>query len=55
MAACSGSCLWISTSFFKFKKNKKLHGEALNFGPNHKKNYSVISLVKLMKKNWKDI
>tara|TARA_Y100000590_G_scaffold140338_1_gene160956 strand:- start:4712 stop:5812 length:1101 start_codon:yes stop_codon:yes gene_type:complete len=37
------------------KKNKKLHGEAFNFGPNHKKNYSVISLVKLMKKNWRDI
>tara|TARA_B110000438_G_scaffold302368_1_gene359834 strand:- start:231 stop:1331 length:1101 start_codon:yes stop_codon:yes gene_type:complete len=37
------------------KKNKKLHGEAFNFGPNHKKNYSVISLVKQMKKNWKDI
>ena len=29
--------------------------KAFNFGPNHKKNYSVISLVKLMKKNWKDI
>ena len=37
------------------KKNKKLHGEAFNFGPNHKKNYSVMSLVKLMRKNWKDI
>ena len=37
------------------KKNKNLHGEAFNFGPNNAKNYNVISLVKLMKKNWKKI
>ena len=35
------------------KKNKKLHGEAFNFGPNQNQNYSVISLVKLIKKSWK--
>tara|TARA_Y100001970_G_scaffold241393_1_gene304939 strand:+ start:841 stop:1935 length:1095 start_codon:yes stop_codon:yes gene_type:complete len=35
------------------KKNKKLHGEAFNFGPDHNKNYSVISLVSLIKKTWK--
>ena len=37
------------------QKNKKLHGEVFNFGPNNTKNYSVISLVKLMKKHWKKI
>jgi CDP-glucose 4,6-dehydratase len=37
------------------KENKKLHGEVFNFGPNHNKNYSVISLVKLIKKSWKQI
>lgn len=36
------------------KKNKKLHGEAFNFGPNNTKNYSVIFLVKLIKKYWKE-
>jgi CDP-glucose 4,6-dehydratase len=37
------------------KKNKKLHGEAFNFGPNNAKNYTVVSVVKLMKKNWEKI
>ena len=37
------------------KKNRKLHGEAFNFGPSNSNNYSVIYLVKLMKKNWKKI
>ena len=37
------------------KKNKKLHGEAFNFGPSNAKNYTVVSVVKLMKKNWKKI
>ena len=37
------------------KKNKKLHGEAFNFGPSNSKNYQVIHLVKLMKKYWKKI
>tara|TARA_B100000686_G_scaffold299916_1_gene334060 strand:+ start:82 stop:1170 length:1089 start_codon:yes stop_codon:yes gene_type:complete len=35
------------------KKNKKLHGEVFNFGPNNSKNYSVLFLVKLIKKYWK--
>ncbi len=35
------------------KKNKKLHGEAFNFGPDNTNNYSVIFLVKLIKKYWK--
>ena len=38
----------------RLKKNKKLHGEAFNFGPNNTKNYSVIFLVKLIKKYWKE-
>ena len=37
------------------KKNKKLHGEAFNFGPNNNKNYSVILLVKLIKKYWREV
>ena len=37
------------------KKNKKLHGEAFNFGPNYTKNYKVIFLVQLMRKYWKKI
>jgi len=36
-------------------KNKKLHGEAFNFGPPNQQNYKVITLVKLMKKNWKNV
>ena len=36
-------------------KNKKLHGEVFNFGPNNTKNRNVISLVKLMKVYWKKI
>ena len=36
------------------KKNKKLHGEAFNFGPNTR-NYKVISLVQLIEKYWKKI
>ena len=38
----------------KLKKNKKLHGEAFNFGPTNTKNYKVIFLVKLIKKYWKE-
>jgi CDP-glucose 4,6-dehydratase len=36
-------------------KNPKLHGEPFNFGPNHKQNKDVITLVKEMKKYWKSI
>mgnify|MGYP001232753745 CR=1 FL=1 len=35
--------------------NKKLHGEVFNFGPNNRKNFSVIQVIKEMKKNWKKI
>ena len=37
------------------KKNKKLHGEAFNFGPKNTQNYNVIFTVKLMQKFWKKI
>ena len=37
------------------KKNRKIHGEAFNFGPNNFKNYDVIFLVKLMKRHWKKV
>jgi len=37
------------------KKNKKLHGEAFNFGPKNTQNYNVIFTVKLMQKYWKKI
>lgn len=37
------------------KKNRKLHGEAFNFGPNNKKNYDVMFLVKFMRKYWKKV
>lgn len=36
-------------------KNKNLHGEAFNFGPPNNQNYSVISLVKFMRNNWKNV
>ena len=37
------------------KKNKKLHGEAFNFGPDMNKNYKVIDILKKSKKNWPSI
>ena len=37
------------------KNNKKLHGQAFNFGPNNLKNYSVINVVRFMKKFWKKV
>ena len=37
------------------KKNPNLHGEAFNFGPSNVHNYNVVSVVKLMKKYWKDV
>ena len=49
LEAVSGYLLLAST----LKRNKKLHGEAFNFGPDNTNNYSVIFLVKLIKKYWK--
>jgi len=37
------------------KKNNKLHGEVFNFGPVIKNNYSVLQVVKIMKKSWKKV
>ena len=37
------------------KENKKLHGEAFNFGPGNNKNYNVIFLVNSMKKYWERV
>ena len=39
----------------KLKKNKKLNGQAFNFGPSAKNNFKVIDVLKLMKKFWKSI
>ena len=39
----------------KLNNNKKIHGEAFNFGPTNAKNYNVIFTVKAMKKHWKKI
>lgn len=39
----------------KLKSNPKLHGNAINFGPNSKTSYSVLSIVKEMKKNWEKV
>ena len=40
---------------FNLNKNRKLHGEAFNFGPKNTQNYNVIFTVKLMQKYWKKI
>ena len=37
------------------KNKKKFHGEAFNFGPNKKKNYKVIEILKIAKFNWPEI
>ena len=39
----------------KLEKNKKLHGEAFNFGPDNKSSYDVYSVVKLMGHYWKNV
>ena len=39
----------------QLSKNKKLNGEVFNFGPSNKKNYSVLNVVKNMKKDWKSV
>jgi len=36
----------------KLKKNNKLNGQSFNFGPPIKSNYTVLAIVKEMKKNW---
>ena len=39
----------------KLEKNKKLHGEAFNFGPDNKSSHDVYSVVKLMGFFWKNV
>ena len=39
----------------KLHKNRKLHGQIFNFGPANNQNYTVISLVRLMKKFWVNV
>ena len=40
---------------YLLSKNKKLNGEVFNFGPNYKKNYKVIDVLKIVKKIWPEI
>ena len=39
----------------KQKKEKKINGNAFNFGPNYKSSITVLDLIKKMKKRWKII
>ena len=43
------------TLAFYLNKDKKLHGQCFNFGPNDKSGKSVIDLVHEIKKNWRNI
>ncbi len=36
-------------------KSKRFHGEVFNFGPNTNKNYSVLMVIKQMRKYWKNV
>ena len=39
----------------KLKKNKKLHGQAFNFGPSIKKNINLKEVLNISKKLWPKI
>ena len=39
----------------KLNKNKKLHGEAFNFGPSNSKNLRVLDILKISKSIWPEI
>ena len=43
------------TLAINLNKNPSLHGESFNFGPKIHQNYKVISVIKLMKKNWLNV
>jgi CDP-glucose 4,6-dehydratase len=43
------------TLAINLNKNKNLHGQAFNFGPAKNQNYKVISVIKLMKRYWKNV
>ncbi len=38
----------------KLKNNSNIHGESFNFGPRENLNYSVLDVLKEIKKNWKN-
>tara|TARA_B100000029_G_scaffold513343_1_gene612646 strand:- start:1169 stop:2245 length:1077 start_codon:yes stop_codon:yes gene_type:complete len=39
----------------KLNSSNRLNGQAFNFGPNTKKNFKVIELIKMMQKHWPSI
>ena len=39
---------------FALNKDSRIQGEAFNFGPNYKKNYSVLDVIKIFKLKWKN-
>tara|TARA_B100000029_G_scaffold512301_1_gene608564 strand:+ start:5220 stop:6320 length:1101 start_codon:yes stop_codon:yes gene_type:complete len=39
----------------ELRRNRRIHGEVFNFGPNNNKNYNVVFLVELIKKYWKEV
>jgi CDP-glucose 4,6-dehydratase len=43
------------TLAINLNKNSSLHGEAFNFGPLNHQNYKVASVIKLMKRYWKNV
>lgn len=43
------------TLAIKLKKDKKIHGEAFNFGPDSKNNFKVIEILKISKQLWKNV
>ena len=43
------------TLAINLNKNSSLHGEAFNFGPSNYQNYTVISVIKLMKEYWQNV
>ena len=46
---------YVTLAYFLKKKKNKFHGEAFNFGPNSKKNYKVIEIIRNIKKYWHEI
>ena len=41
---------WLFNFRLFFVKKQKFNGEVFNFGPNYKKNYKVIEVLKIVKK-----
>ena len=40
---------------YKLSINKKIHGEAFNFGPSNNNEFNVIDVINKMKKDWKKV